>query len=76
MGLTICHAFGICSACHKSYFFCKVNQRSGVVSKARDKRNAISGVIEPFPFMIFGNVFLDTPRVDDISFIVMDNGIK
>lgn len=44
--------------------------------KARDKRKAISGVIEPLPLMTFDKVFLDTPRLDAISFIVMDNGAK
>jgi len=36
----------------------------------------MSGVMEPLSLIIFDNVFLDTPRIADISFIVMDNGIK
>ena len=47
-----------------------------MLSKARDKRKAISGVIEPLSLMILDKVFLDTPRLDAISFIVMDNGAK
>jgi hypothetical protein len=45
-------------------FFCKFNHKSDVVSKARDKRNAISGVTEARPFEIFDRVFLETPRIE------------
>jgi hypothetical protein len=34
----------------------------------------MSGVIDPLSFMILDNVFLETPRVAAISFIVMDKG--
>ena len=44
--------------------------------KARDKRKAISGVIDPRSFTIFDNVFLDTPRTFAKSVIVMDNVSK
>jgi len=49
-------------------------QITGVVSNARDKRRAISGVIAPRSFIISDNVFLETPRISAISLIIMDKG--
>lgn len=37
------------------------SQSSGLVSKARDSRSAISGVTDPLPFTILETVFLETP---------------
>jgi len=36
----------------------------------------MSGVIEPLLLIIFDNVFLETPRIEDNSVIVRDNGFK
>jgi hypothetical protein len=43
------------------------------VSNARDKRRAKSGVMEPLPLIILDSVFLDMPKMDDSSVMVMDN---
>jgi len=55
-GFTLCQSFDVCSACHKSWFFCKLSQKSAVVLKARAKRSAISGVTAPLPLRIFDKV--------------------
>ena len=73
-GFTFFHSCDSVSACHRSKFFCKLSQKSGVVSKARDKRKAISGVTDPLSFMILESVFLETPRVSAIYLIEMDRG--
>ena len=44
------------------------------MSNARDKRRAKSGVTEPLPLIILDNVFLDMPKMDDSSVMVMDKG--
>ena len=75
-GFTLCHSTDLCSACHRSWLFCRLSQNSGVVSKARANRSAMSGVIAPFSLMIFDTVFLDTPRVVDNSVIVIDSGFR
>ncbi len=41
------------------------------MSKALDKRSAISGVTEPLSLIIFERIFLETPRVAAISFILI-----
>ena len=66
-GLTFCHSVEVCSATHKSTFFCRISQKSGEVSNARESRKAISGVIEPLSFIILERVFLEMPRISAIS---------
>ena len=48
------------------------NHNLGVVLKAFDKRNAISGVIAPFSFMILDRVFLETLKSSATSEIVKE----
>jgi hypothetical protein len=69
--LTFFHAFDAFDASHRSKLFCRFIHRSGVVSKARDRRKAISGVTEPLSLVIFESVFLETPSIVDISVIVI-----
>ena len=75
-GFTFSHSFEVCSVCHKSKLLCKFNHKSGVVSKARERRNAISVVMAPLLLIIFDNVFLETPRIDANSVMVIVNGFK
>jgi hypothetical protein len=46
------------------------------VLKARDKRKAIFGVIEPLSLTILEAVFLETSRISPKLTIVMDKGFK
>lgn len=43
-----------------------------MVLKARDRRSAISGVIEPLSLIIFDNVFLEMPRADANSLMARE----
>lgn len=75
-GLTNCQAPETRSACHRSWFFCKFIQRSAEVLKARDRRRAMSGVMEPRSLMILDRVFLDMPSTALNSVTVIDKGFR
>jgi len=55
---------------HNFFLQIQFNHKSGAVSKARDKRNALSGVTEALPFKIFDRVFLETPMIRGHSVLI------
>lgn len=75
-GAILCQSMDFWPACHRSYFFCKLSHKSGVVLKARDNLSAISGVTEPLSFTSLETVFLETPICFDNSDTVISIGAR
>ena len=75
-GVILCQSMDFWPACHRSYFFCKLSHKSGVVLKARDNLSAISGVMEPRSFTSLETVFLETPICLDKSDPVIFMGAR
>ncbi len=65
-----------CSACHKSYCAWWRIQLSGEVSKATERRMAISGLIPDRPFSRLDNVLRLTPRAWAASVTLRPNGSR
>jgi len=75
-GVTLFQSMDFRPACHRSYFFCKLSHKSGVVLNARDNLSAISGVMELRSFKRLETVFLETPICFDKSDPVIFMGAR
>ena len=64
------------SACHRSYCICWFNQLSALVSKAMDRRIAISGLIPARPLRMADKVLRLTPRLSAAAVTEIPSGSR
>src|SRR5690606_10054477 len=74
MGCTSRHSVRVLAVSHRVYACCMPSQSSGVVSSARERRRAMSGVMDARPLTMAESALREMPRRRASSVMVMPSG--